>query len=577
MSMESSLIEIFRAEADELFEKWEAICLELESGNLGSIDEFFRVVHTLKGSSKAVGLNDFGSFVHQIEDIITGCINQGIQIDTDVCQIFIDAYDILNDWLANENGDEKRLARVKQQINKVLGASAKLDLYEDKKSSTPHEKTSPEQSENQTLHFFADDEKVSKDADISVTIQKKATKRKEKHQTIRVSKDRIDKLLQIIGELSAHLSIVEGQQNLRKNHSEIEKTALQSSLKYLQSLEEIGLSLSLQPIDSLFQKLERACRDVARVSSKKISIIKVGQEEEIDKTILERITDPLVHLVRNGVDHGIESPDKRLKLGKDQSGTIILHAQHDAGTIVLTISDDGSGIHTEAVKKKALAKGMIKPKQKISRDQILRLILEPGFSTREEVTEISGRGVGMDVVKTTVQDLGGKIDIDSSEGMGTTFIITIPTNITLVESLIISDNGANYGVPLRDCSEVLNLNEIRIEKNNCGRDCIEWKDKVISLHRLTDFYASRPLSKKSEDQFQRLAILSYFDGAYLALSFNQMVSKKKLFVKPLQGKFENMIGVSGMTILPDGNAGLMLNINEIAQNFHKQFRKVANG
>ena len=569
--METSLVEIFRAEAEELFEKWEAICLELESGSLNSMDEFFRVVHTLKGSSKAVGLNDFGSFVHEIEDIITGCISQTLKVDETICQIFADAYDILNDWLANDHGDEKRIKLIKKDIKKVLGPAKKT-----KKTKTTR-KTKKVSSQKKPEEQLANDiekptEEQASEKDAPAKVQQKAPKR----QAIRVSKERIDKLLQIIGELSAHLAIVESQQNLRKNTPDIEKTALQRSLKYLQSLEEIGLSLSLQPIDGLFQKLERACRDVARVSKKKITITKVGQEEEIDKTILERITDPLVHLVRNGVDHGIESPEQRLKIGKDESGSIILHAQQDAGNIVLTISDDGDGIHADVVKKKALQKGLIKPKQSLSREQILRLILEPGFSTREEVTEISGRGVGMDVVKSTLQDLGGKIEIDSTEGTGTTFIITIPTNITLVESLIISDNGASYGVPLRDCSEVLNLAEVRIEKNNCGKDCFEWNDKVVSLRRLADFYAT-PYDTKPEDETQKLAILSYFDGAYLALSFHQMISKKKLFVKPLQGNFESMVGVSGMTILPDGNAGLMLNINEIAHNFHKQFRKVVNG
>ena len=575
MSMESSLIEIFRTEADELFERWEAICLELESGNQGSLDEFFRIVHTLKGSSKAVGLKEFGSFVHGLEDVITGCIAGDLNVNSEVCQIFLDAHSIMDDWLESGSGDQGRINNIKNDIKTVLSTSAKSTggLAHSAQDSQHIE----EVAQGQAAFVFDEnlvDVGMPNKKDELVSAQKPKEK---KRQVIRVPKDRIDKVLQLIGELSAHLTIVEGQQNLRKNVSELEKMALQRSLKYLQSLEEIGLSLSMQPVDGLFQKLERACRDVARVSGKKISIKKLGHEEEIDKTILERLTDPLVHLVRNGVDHGIEEPNKRIKLGKPQAGSIVLSAKQDAGNIILTISDDGNGIATDKVRSKALAKGIITNKQDLDKNQILRLIFEPGFSTQDEVTEISGRGVGMDVVKTTLQELGGRIDIDSKEGLGTTFTMTIPSNITLVESIIIADNGASYGVPLRDCSEVLNLSELNIEKDNCGGDYFEWQNKVISLHRLADFYSTTKKKDTEEKQSQQLAILNYFDGSYMALSFHKMLSKKKLFVKPLKGNFEHMIGVSGMTILPDGNAGLVLNINEVAQNFHKQFRKVANG
>lgn len=541
-----ALIEIFKEEAEELLDKWESIVFDLESeASAEKFDEFFRVAHTLKGSSKAVGLTDFGSFVHHVEDLIKHCQTDNSFYDPEVGQIFLQAHSIMQSWLEEGQPDEDQKGDLETQVTNKLGGS------------------SGDSGKKQTQ-----------------TTRKKIDKKEEKpkqsnaaakKQVIRVDKARIDQVMQLVGELSSQLAFIEREMEMRSNVKESERAAMGYANKYLSSLEEISLSLTMQPLDGMFQRLERACRDVANISKKQIVVEKVGGHTELDKTVIEKITEPLIHLVRNGVDHGIEAPDDRTKLGKDTTGIIELNASQESGRVILTITDDGKGIDEEAVLKKAIEKGLVQKGSRPPKSEILRMILQPSFSTKEQVSEVSGRGVGMDVVNTALTELGGSLDIDSNKGKGSIFTITIPTNLSLIESLIIECSKQSYSVPLRECKEIINLSEFKINKTD-GYPSILWNEKIVPIVELDSFFGGTSHSKNHP-----IAIINTVNSNPIAISFDVMQRRQKLFIKPLKGNFENMFAVTGTTILPDGNASVLVSINELSRSYHSKFKGVSNG
>ncbi|MFK7873847.1 MAG: chemotaxis protein CheA [Oligoflexales bacterium] len=541
MSQENELLDVFREEAEDLLARWESILLEHQNSKDSNLfSELFRVAHTLKGSSKAVGLNDYGTFVHHVEDLVKACQTETFQKVDEAVQCLLEAQVALSEWIENGEPNDENNEKVLIRTKDILG--------EDHIS----EAASPAAGSPAQI--------VKKDA-------KKPEKRRE---VLRIPKDRIDQIVQLIGELSAQMSVVDEFQKKTLSFGP-DKTAMQHALKYLKSLEEISLSLSMQPVDALFQRLERACRDVAKISGKSIQIEKIGADTEVDKIVLERMTDPLIHLVRNGVDHGVEEPHVRKSLGKPETGAIVFQAELEAGYVVLNIKDDGHGIDVDRVLAKGVEKGIVKDPSKMDKESILKLIFEPNFSTKEQVSEVSGRGVGMDVVNTTLQELGGHVVVQSEKGKGTSFKIFLPTQIALVESLVVSFSTEQFGIPLREFSEIISLDDVKIDTSPSGYECFLWKDEVISLRDLGDFFKVPSLknTKKNEDQEGAdIAVVCRYDGKSLAFRFNKIHGRCSLFVKPLKGRFNEMFGVSGSAILPDGHASLILSLVEATKNYH---------
>ena len=235
----------------------------------------------------------------------------------------------------------------------------------------------------------------------------------------------------------------------------------------------------MQPIDRFLQRLERSCRDVARTTGKEIEVIKMGSNIELDKAVLDQIADPFIHIVRNATDHGIENPEQRESKGKKRAGEVILKAEQKSGTVVFTIQDDGAGLDRDRILEKAIEKGLVDRSEKISDEAIYQLIMKPGFSTKQQVTEISGRGVGLDVVAATLGRLGGSLRIDSQFGTGTRFIVTIPTNFSMVESVLVEISGNRYGIPLKDFTEIIDLSDFRLQESDQGNQFFKMRDEII--------------------------------------------------------------------------------------------------
>jgi two-component system chemotaxis sensor kinase CheA len=327
-------------------------------------------------------------------------------------------------------------------------------------------------------------------------------------------------------------------------------------------LQLVVMKTRMIKIGKVFNKFPRLVRDLSRDAKKQIEIVIKGEETELDKTLIEEINDPLVHLVRNSVDHGIESPEVRKANGKNPVGTLILSAEHEGNNIIITIEDDGKGIDPEVIKAKVVEKGLISAEKakELSRQEILNLIFIPGFSTAEVVTNISGRGVGMDVVKTNITKLRGIINIESTVGVGTKIIIKLPLTLAIIPGMIVKVKEQPIVIPLNTVLEVLRVHRENIYSVN-QKPVIKMRDSVLPLvsveERLFGF------EEKDENKIWQYVVVVGIAEKRYGIKVDGLVGQKEVVIKSLGNYFGKVHGVAGSTIMGDGSVVMIVDVNEL--------------
>ncbi|MCS6837279.1 MAG: chemotaxis protein CheA, partial [Bdellovibrionaceae bacterium] len=286
-----------------------------------------------------------------------------------------------------------------------------------------------------------------------------------------------------------------------------------------------------------------------------------GEETELDKTILEKITDPLVHLVRNAVDHGIEKPEVRSAQGKNPTGLIILGAHHKSGRLIIEICDDGAGLNPETIRKKAVEKGLIGEQQKLTPQECYQLIFAPGFSTKEVVTDVSGRGVGMDVVRTNITELNGEISIESEVGKGATFRISLPLTLAIIDAMIVLSGPHKFVIPVNHVYETLRVDSKSVSQSSDLGDVLLLRGELVPIYRLADFFGID--SKPSEKEVS--AIINRSGKRPFALVVDEIIGQSQVVIKQLSPELQGIKGVSGVTILGDGKPSLILEPPELVK------------
>ena len=402
----------------------------------------------------------------------------------------------------------------------------------------------------------------------SKSIEKQLQSKSSGEQTIRVDVERLDELLNLVSEL------VLGRNRLSQINTDISKeyegteisrnlgdTARQIDLLTTE-LQLAVMKTRMIKIGKVFNRFPRLVRDLSKETNKEIELVIKGEKTELDKTLIEEINDPLVHLIRNSVDHGIESPSERISNGKKSKGTITLSAEHEGNHIIISINDDGKGIDPEKILKKAIDKGII-TKQKsedLSKQEIFNLIFAPGFSTAENVTNISGRGVGMDVVKTNVSRLRGIIEIDSEVEKGTKIDIKLPLTLAIIQGLLVKVSGETIILPLSSVLEVVKIDRSEIYKVN-KTECIKLRDRVLPLINIENLlYHSDTLEKKFEKQF--VVVIGLAEKRY-GIKVDDLVGQKEIVIKSLGKYLGNIEGIAGSTIMGDGKVVMIADIAEI--------------
>jgi two-component system chemotaxis sensor kinase CheA len=315
------------------------------------------------------------------------------------------------------------------------------------------------------------------------------------------------------------------------------------------------MSLRMIPVKPTFQKMERLARDLSRDFGKKVNFHVHGEDTELDRTVVEDIGDPLVHMVRNSLDHGLEMPADRVAAGKPEAGTVYLKAFHEGGNIVIELSDDGRGINPEKILAKAKKQNLIPEHAQLSKEEILNLIFLPGFSTAEKVTAVSGRGVGMDVVRRNIEKLRGKIEIVSEVGKGSTFRIKLPLTMAIIDGLVVRVGEDRFILPSTSVQMALRPQKEALSTVHGRGEVLDHRGKILPIHRLHRRFS---IPGAIENPWEGIIVIVENNGRASALLVDDMVTKQEVVIKPLGGFLQNLAGVSGGAILGDGGIALIL-------------------
>jgi len=394
------------------------------------------------------------------------------------------------------------------------------------------------------------------------------TKTPAKRQDIRVELGKLDSLINLIGELVIAENMLIHNPDLKGLELENFNKAGQHMSKLVRELQEMAMTIRMIPVSGLFRRMIRLVHDISVKAGKKVDLELIGEETEIDKTVIETITDPLVHLLRNSLDHGLEPPDERIAAGKDETGTVKLSARHEEGEVWVTIEDDGRGLNKEKILEKAISKGLIEGDgSDMSDRQINNLIFAPGFSTADKVTDISGRGVGMDVVKKNLEKIKGKIDVSSTPGQGSKITLRIPLTLAIIDGMIVRVGTSTCIVPTLSMLEAFRpvMDQITITPD--GDELAKVRENFLPIVRLHDILGKKPDSHDLADGI--LIVLEYQETRF-CLFIDEIVGQQQTVIKGLSNFIGNVPGVSGCTILGDGEVCLILDVGALTDSAEKK-------
>ena len=377
--------------------------------------------------------------------------------------------------------------------------------------------------------------------------------------SIRVDIEKVDRLVNMVGELVITQAMLAQQATtVPKDRHPLLFQGLDDLAHHARALQESVMAVRAQPVSVVFSRLPRLIRDLSAKTGKKIRLVMVGENTEVDKTVIERLGDPLTHLIRNAVDHGLETPEVRRGCGKPEEGTIHLIAEHRSGRIVVEIADDGAGLNRPKILARAVERGLVPPHAELSDDEIDQVVFLPGFSTADAVSDISGRGVGMDVVKNNIIDLGGRIVVRSITGVGATFILTLPLTLAVIDGMVVKVGAQIYVVPLANIIETLRPAPSQVNRLVSSGEVLSIRGEYLRLVRLADIFG---IAGAQADASRAIVVLvESEDGGRLGLVVDDILGQQQVVIKSLEENFRRLEGLAGATILGSGAVALIVDV-----------------
>ena len=576
LASDPGLVQEFLSEAEELLQGMDEDMIALEASPHDSelLNRVFRALHTIKGTAGFLELNSVVRLSHSAEELLNLMRKKEATLNPKITDVLLRARDQLGKMLADIRSHAQReydlepiIAELQQagrpvtrKLGDILLADGVVDA-ETLNSALEQQAAAPE-GERRRLGDVLIEQGAASAEQISDALSRQKQV-KETANTMRVEVSKLDDLVDLMGEL-----VLERNRLLQINHdlNAQRLTAAQCAaalndatgrLSFItEELQAAGLRTRMVPIDAVFRKFPRLVRDVARAHGKEVELLIRGQETELDKNMVENINDPLVHLVRNALDHGIESPDLRLAAGKPRQGSIRLEARQEGDQIQVMVSDDGAGIDVDRVSRKAVEKGFISQKQvgELSAPQILDLIFRPGFTTKENVTELSGRGVGMDVVRSNLKKLNGTIEIENHPGRGVTVLLRVPLTLATLPVLLVQVANETYALPLRSVVHTLRVDPHDLHLVE-GQELLRLHHGSLPLLRLRHLVG---LSERSTARLQHAVILAAAERKF-ALLVDRLLGEESTVMKPLGNYLRQCGSITGATISGDGRIRLVLN------------------
>ncbi|QUH20815.1 chemotaxis protein CheA [Alkaliphilus sp. B6464] len=676
-------LEIFIEESKEHLQSMNSSLLYLENHpeDTNTLNEIFRVAHTLKGMSATMGFNNIAHLTHEMENVLDYIRRGNMKVNTEITDLLFECFDRLEGYINNveansEEGNDSALELIdKLQISKLADINANGKDQDEKKINPNTNKTIKSAIEfNEylsnvvstaikdglnvnlikitldsncmlksarayiiisTLEKFSDivqsnpsieeieDEKfdlsfelvlitkhneefirkelssisevesieispmLSESIDISpkndvvnntdkiqVVEENKQqeneeakNKKSKTSKTVRVDIDRLDNLMNLVSELIIIKTRLEdaGDERGRQNTSE----AIEYLERITTNLHDAVMKVRMVPIERVFNRFPRMVRDLSKDLGKDITLILSGEETEVDRTVIDEIGDPLIHLIRNSIDHGIEEIDKRLELGKQRTGTVKLSAYPDGNSVVIEVEDDGSGINIEKVKNKAIERGIITTQdtQLMDNKELIQLLFSPGFSTADKISDISGRGVGLDVVKTKIESLGGIVEADTTLGKGTKFIIRLPLTLAIIQALLVVVGSEKYAIPLNSIKEITTIEKSsirRVQKN----EVVLYRDSTLPILRLSELLNVPNTNNdididSNSDNFDEdvIVVIVKKGDKDAGLIVDKLIGQQEIVIKSLGKYLSTIRSIAGATILGNGSVALIVDTN----------------
>ncbi len=546
----AEILDTFLVESNEILEALGQNLVEIEKrpNDAELLNAIFRASHTLKGTSSFLGFTQMSEFSHRLEDLLNKLRKNELTVTPETIDVMLEAYNALKMLL---NRIQARNAEP-MDLNAIL---AKLDrcihgttIQAVNVASTPAEQPTPSEE---------------------TQAQNPGSLQKLGETTIRVDVARLDNLMNLVGELvlarnrlSQTTQMFGVEQNAATFARELQETSAAIDFATTE-LQMAVMKTRMVPVAKVFDKLPRLVRELSRETSKEVNLQIYGKDTELDKSIIDELYDPLVHIIRNCIDHGIETPEVRKAAGKSETGTIVVNAEHEGNHIIISVEDDGKGMNPEVIKAKAVEKGILTANEaaEMSKRELLNLIFVPGFSTAESVTNISGRGVGMDVVRTNVTKLKGIIEIDSEPGRGTVITLKLPLTLAIIQGLIVEAAGEFFALPLGSVMEVVRVQRDEIETVN-GLEVMRMRDMVLPLGRITDLMHLE--CKEDATPWKYIVVVGWSEQR-LGIIVDSLHGQREIVIKSLGDYLGNVPAIAGSTILGDGRIILIIDIGEFIQ------------
>jgi two-component system, chemotaxis family, sensor kinase CheA len=552
------------------------ITLEKNPEDVDAINTVFRAFHTVKGLAGFLALEEIREVAHETETLLDLARSHKLIISPPIVDLVFSAADFLRTSLLHL---EQRLAGIE-----ACPAPEKQSLLDRIRSTGAGPMEVPEPAQEQTKGISALHAEPALESSEWVGPSRGAGKdRRAEHPStewtgperrngedrrnqtaeahlVKVDLAKLDYLVDMAGEMVIAESMVRHHPELAALHSPAVLHSLTQLARITSDLQKTAMSMRMVPIGGLFQKMNRLIRDLARKTGKRAELEAIGAETELDRNVVEELADPLMHMVRNAVDHGLEPEQERIAAGKDPVGHVRLRASHQAGQIVIEVADDGRGLDRDRILDKARGMGLVQDAGNLTESDLFDLIFHPGFSTSTEVTDVSGRGVGMDVVKKKIQKLRGRVEIESTAGRGTSFFLRMPLTLAIIDGLVVGVGHEKYVVPIFSVREMVRPSpEMVFTVQGCQEVALV-RDKLMPMVRLYKRFGLQP---RSENPTECLLIVAEAAGRCFCLMVDDLIGKQEVVIKTLGESIKDIPGIAGGAILGDGRVGLILDLQGI--------------
>ncbi len=567
--------------------------LEQDPSDVETINAIFRPFHTVKGVSGFLNFNKINKLAHISENLLDKARNGELSIDGEIVDVILESVDMLKGMIENVRASldagiplegDADISQLTTRIERLLSKAEEVgdkplgEILVEKKAVSEADviealDAQKEEDGKRIGEVLIARKKVeTKDVLSALREQKKISQPATLH--VKVDTNKLDNMVDMVGELAIAQSML--RQNgliVSSRDRSLDQTVNQLN-QLVSGLQKTAMSLRMVPIKNSFQKMLRLVRDLAKKAGKEVRLVMSGEDTEIDRNMVEEIYDPIVHMIRNSIDHGLEPPEEREAADKPGQGAIYLEAYHKGGDIVIEIEDDGRGLNRKKILEKAVSGGLIMEDDNLTDEEIYNLIFHPGLSTAEKITDISGRGVGMDVVKSRiVEKLRGRVDVQSIEGKGSTFYIRLPLTLAIIDGMIVKVGIERYVIPTLAIQE-----SFRPEKKDChtvkGKgEVIMFRDHLVPLIRLNRLFGLNGRSRSDEmdcPAWKKLVVVVENRGKRRCLLIDELIGQDEIVIKSLGGELKHTKGIAGAAIMGDGTVGLILDISGVFSMFSEE-------